>query len=141
MPRKRHRSDDDLNDDNELESEGLQPTRENEDDDEEDGDEDTIDLEEAEEEEEAEAAEDEDETLIKESVEDLEKKRLFLSEAEEALESLTLDEIREVLKDNEMDPKLASRLKKLLSEVVEEGEVTSMEDAWGAAIEKLDEES
>ena len=72
---------------------------------------------------------------------DLEKKRLFLNEAEEAMESLSLDDIREVLKDNEMDPKLAPRLKKLLVEVVEEGKVFSMEEAWEEALDRLDEES
>lgn len=110
-----------------------------EEDDDADDDEDTIGLDEAEKEEKGkpEPTDDEDPT---ESVEDLEKKRLFMIEAEEAMENLTLDDIREILKDNEMDPKLATRLKKLLSEVVEEGDVATMEEAWAEALDRIDEE-
>jgi len=109
-------------------------------DDDEDDDEDSVGLDEVEEDtdDEDEAADSEED--IGKSVEDLEKKRLFMSEAEEAMENLTLDDIREVLKDNDMDPKMASRLKKLLSEVIEEGEVASMEEAWEEALDRLDEE-
>jgi hypothetical protein len=120
----------------------LEDKKEGSDDDEGDEDaEDTVDLDEVEEdsddeEEEGEAGEE----GIGDSVEDLEKKRLFMNEAEEALDNLTLDDIREVLKDNDMDPKMAPRLKKLLLEVVEDGEVTSMEEAWEEALDRLDEE-
>jgi len=107
-----------------------------------DGDEeDTVDLDEVKEDEDDEDdEEDEAKGHVEKSVEDLEKKRLFLNEAEEAMDNLTLEDIREVLKDNDMDPKMAPRLKKLLADVIDEGDVTSMEEAWEEALGVLDEE-
>ena len=143
MPRKSHREKEDKkweDDENEME-EGA---AEEEDDDEEDegDDEDTIDLDEAEAEEEDEddSDEDEDDEIMGQSVEDVEKKRLFQNEAEDALEHLTLDDMREVLTENDMDTALAPKLKKLLAEVVSEGEAVSMDEAWEEALARLEEE-
>jgi len=110
-------------------------------DDEEDDDEDTIGLDEAEEEEEDDDddEDDEDEEQKGASADDLERRRLFQGEAEEILENLTLEDVKEVLSENDMDLAMASRLKKLLTQVIAEGEVTSMDDAWDEALERLEE--
>jgi hypothetical protein len=140
--KRRHSQDEGSLDDDSMELEDNKVVPVSKDDGDDDGEkEDTVDLDEVEEDEdEDEEAEETVEGAVKATVEDLEKKRLFMSEAEEAMENLTLDDIREVLKDNDMDPKMAPRLKKLLSEVIEEGEVTSMEEAWEDALDCLDEE-
>lgn len=115
------------------------------DDDEDDDDEDTIDLDTAKEEEEDDdddddfEDDDEDEEDKSQSAEDIERQRLFQVEAEEVLENLTLDDVKEVLKDNDMDASHASKLKKLLVEVINEGEVDTMDDAWDEAIERLED--
>ena len=141
MPRKSHREKEKKDweeDENEVEEDVAE---EEDEDSEEDDDDDTIDLEEAEaEEEDEDDSEDEDDELIGESVEDIEKRRLFQNEGEEALEHLTLEDMREVLTENDMDTALAPRLKKLLAEVISEGESTSMDEAWEEALARLEEE-
>jgi len=138
-PKRRHDGDDDMVDDDERE------TAVDEDDDEDEGDdddEDTIALDEAEEEEEDDDDvddDDEDDDDTKESADDIERKRLFQTEAEEILENLTLDDVKEVLKENELDAKFAPKLKKLLAEVIEEGDVDNMDDAWDEAVERLED--
>src|SRR5258708_5323609 len=94
------------------------------DDDLDDDDEDTIDLDKAEEEEDDDDVDDDDDDdeKAKDSVEEIERKRLFQAQAEEVLETLTMDDVKEVLKENEMDVNLAPKLKKALLEVVNEGE-------------------
>ncbi len=139
MPRKRgHEEDEDIQDDDEMEGDEA----DDEDDEDSEDDEDTIDLDKAEEEEDddddVDDDEDEEEDTVK-SVEQIERQRLFQTEAEDILESLTMDDVREVLKENDLEASLAPRLKKLLVEVINEGEVVSMDEAWEEAIERLDE--
>lgn len=139
MARKsRHEDDDEMKEEDDRA--GTNPT---DDEDEDDDGEDTIGLDEAEEEEEDDEDDEDDEEEGEEkaglSVEELERKRLFQGEAEEILESLTLDEVKEVLVENDLSTSLAARLKKLLVEVIGEGEVTSMDDAWDEALERLEE--
>ncbi len=136
-PKRRHEEDEEMSDDDEREK----AVDEDEDEDDDDDD-DTIGLEEAEEEEEDDDDvddDDDDEDDAAESVEDIERKRLFQIEAEEILENLTLDDVKEVLKEYEMEASLASRLKKLLVEVINEGDVDTMDDAWDEAVERLEE--
>jgi hypothetical protein len=138
LPRKRNNEDE--MDDEDVEN----PKAEEEDDDDDDldDDEDTIDLDKAEEEEDddddVDDDDDEDEDA-KDSVEEIERKRLFQAQAEEVLETLTMDDVKEVLKENEMDLSLAPKLKKALLEVVNEGEVATMDEAWEEAVERLEE--
>ncbi|HUO58181.1 MAG TPA: hypothetical protein VMV05_08385 [bacterium] len=136
MPRKRAHEDEDMRDDDEMEED-----LDEEEDEDSDDDEDTIDLDQAEEEEEDDddVDDDEDDDTREESVEDVERKRIFQAQAEEVLESLTLDDVKEVLKENDLDLSLAPKLKKYLVEVVNEGEMDSMDDAWEEAIERLEE--
>ena len=137
-PKRRHEEDEETFDDDERE----EAADEDEDDEDGDDDEDTIDLDSAEEEEDDDDDVDDDDDEdddAEESADDLERKRLFQIEAEEVLESLTLDDVKEVLKENELDVKLAPRLKKLLVEVIAEGDVDSMDDAWEEAVERLEE--
>jgi hypothetical protein len=138
LPRKRgHEEDEDLKDDDEMDGKES-----DDDEDEDDDDEDTIDLDKAEEEEEDDDDvddDDEDEEDSGKTVEQIERQKLFQAEAEDILESLTMDDVREVLKENDLEITLASKLKKLLVEVVNEGEVVSMDEAWDEAIERLDE--
>jgi hypothetical protein len=137
LVRKRHHEEDDeIMDDDELE--GKEDDDEDEEDDEED-DEDTIDLDQAEEEEDDDDLEDEDEKGLGRSVDDIERRRIFQNEAEEVLEGLTLEDIREVLKENDQDESLAPRLKRILAEVVNEGEASSMEEVWEEALGRLEE--
>ena len=134
MPRKNHREKEQKWADDEEEPEDKVAEKE-------DDDEDTIDLDKAEEEEDDdEDDDDEEEEFLGESVEDLERKRLFQTEGEEILEHLTMDDLREVLTENEMDTALASRLKKILSEVVLEGESISMDEVWEEALTRLEDE-
>lgn len=140
MPRKRrHEEDEDMRDDDEMEEEDLDEEEDDEEDD--DDDEDTIDLDQAEEEEEddKDVDDDDDEDATGESVEDMERRRLFQNESEELLENLTLEDVREVLRENDMAEDLAPKLKKLLVEVINEGEMTSLDDAWDEALERLEE--
>jgi hypothetical protein len=138
LARKRgHEEDEEIKDDDEMDDE---KTVEDDDEDDED-DEDIIDLDKAEEEEDDDDVDDdddEDEEKDK-SVEQVERQKLFQAEAEDVLESLTMDDVREVLKENDMEVTLASKLKKLLVEVINEGEVVSMDEAWDEAIERLEE--
>lgn len=136
MPRK-HRADDD-GDVYEEDDDEMVGGSAAEDDDEEE----TLGLDEAEEEEDDEddEEEDEDEEFVKDSVSSLESRRLFQHEAEEILENLSSDDVQEVLKDNGLDASHAGRLKKILSEVVEEGEMDHWEEAWAEAIRRLEEE-
>jgi len=135
VPRK-HRADDDDN----MEDDDDQVVGAAKEDD--DDDEDTLGLDEAEEEEseDEESDEDDDDEFVKDSVATLESRRLFQHEAEEILENLTLEDVQEVLKDNEIDVKHAARLKRLLGQVVDEGELDKWEDAWEEAIGRLQEE-
>ncbi len=140
MARKRgHEEDEDMVDDDEMDDEETGDEEEDEDDD----DEDTIALDQAEEEEEddddVDDDDDDDDDAIGESVEDIERRKLFQNEAEDILENLTLDDVKEVLKENDLEESLAPRLKKLLVEVINEGEVSSMDEAWEEAIERLEE--
>lgn len=138
-PKRRHEEDEEMLDDDEREK----AVDEDEDEDDDDDDEDTIALDEAEEEEDddddVDDDDDEDEKKTAESVEDIERKRLFQIEAEEILENMTLDDVKEVLKEYELEVGLASRLKKLLVEVINEGDVDSMDDAWDEAVERLED--
>ena len=136
MPRKRH--DEDEMDDEDVND---KPVKGEKDDDEDDDDEDTIDLDSAEEEEDDDddVDDDDDEEDKDDSVETLERKRLFQAQAEEVLETLTMDDVKEVLKENEMDVSLAPKLKKALLEVIKESEVATMDEAWVEAVERLEE--
>ncbi len=140
MPRKRH--DEEEMDDEDIEKPKAKEEDDDDDDDLDDDDEDTIDLDKAEEEEEDDDDvddDDEDEEKAGDSVEEIERKRLFQAQAEEVLESLTMEDVKEVLRENEMEVSLAPKLKKALLEVVNEGEVATMDEAWGEAIERLEE--
>lgn len=101
-------------------------------------DESEVGLEEVEEDEEDED-EDEDEDL-EESVEELEQRRIFETEAEEILEHLTLNDYKEKLEEEEISSKYAGQLKRLLKQVIQDGAVLSMEDAWDEALERLQDE-
>lgn len=138
MPRKSRHENDELEDD--------QPASgrkdDDDDDDLDDDDEDTIDLDTAEEEEEDEDDDDDeedDEEAKVVSVDDLERRKVFQSEAEEILEHLTIDDLKEVLSENEQETSLASKLRKFLVEVIHEGEVDNMDDAWEEALDRLEE--
>ena len=136
MPRKSRHEEDELEDDKPASG------RKEEDDDGDDDDEDTIDLDTAEEEEEDDDDDDEDddeEEAKVVSVDDLERRKVFQSEAEEILEHLTMDDIKEVLSENEQETSLAPKLRKFLVEVIHQGEVDNMDDAWEEALERLEE--
>lgn len=141
MPRKsRHEDDEKLEDDDDAP--GSRKSDDDDDDDLDDDDEDTIDLDTAEEEEEDDDDEEDDEDDEKKavvSVDDLERRKVFQSEAEEILEHLTLDDIKEVLSENEQETSLAPKLRKFLVEVIHEGEVENMDDAWEEALDRLEE--
>lgn len=138
MARKRgHEDDEEMVDNEEVDDEEVE---DEEDDDDDDDDDDTIALDEAEEEEEDDDDDDEDdEDSVKDSVESIERRRLFQTESEELLENLTMDDVREILKENDLDEALAPKLKKLLVEVINEGEVDNLDDAWDEALERLEE--
>ncbi len=137
MPRKsRHEDDETLEDDD---APGSRKSDDDDDDDLDDDDEDTIDLDTAEEEEEDDDDEEDDEEKEVVSVDDLERRKLFQTEAEEILEHLTLDDIKEVLSENEQETSLAPKLRKFLVEVIHEGEVENMDDAWEEALDRLEE--
>jgi len=130
LPRKsRNDDDDEMKEDDDREKDLA-------DDEDDDDDEDTIGLDEAEEEDDD---DDEDEDEEDGSADDLERKRLFQGEAEEILENLTLEDVKEVLGENELDLALAPKLKKILGQVVAEGQLTTMDDAWDEALERLQE--
>lgn len=137
MPRKSRHEDEELEDDKPASG------RKDDDDDlDDDDDEDTIDLDTAEEEEEDEDDDDDeedDEEAKVVSVDDLERRKVFQSEAEEILEHLTLEDIKEVLSENEQETSLAPKLRKFLVEVIHQGEVDNMDDAWEEALERLEE--
>ncbi len=138
MTRKRRHKEEE-----ELEEDDTPVRRKDDDDDPNDNDEDIIDLDTAEEEEEDEdedeEEDEEDEEKIVLSVDDIERRKIFQSEAEEILEHLVLDDLKEVLSENEMETSLAPRLRKFLVEVIHEGEVDNMDDAWEEALERLEE--
>jgi len=136
LPRKSRHEDDEMEDD--------QPASDRKDDDDldDDDDEDTIDLDTAEEEEEDEDEDDDeedDEEAKVVSVDDLERRKVFQSEAEEILEHLTIEDLKEVLSENEQETSLAPKLRKFLVEVIHEGEVDNMDDAWEEALDRLEE--
>ena len=137
MPRKSRDEDEEIEDDKPVSG------RKDDDDDlDDDDDEDTIDLDTAEEEEEDEDDDDDeedDEEAKVVSVDDLERRKVFQSEAEEILEHLTLEDIKEVLSENEQETSLAPKLRKFLVEVIHQGEVDNMDDAWEEALERLEE--
>ena len=138
MPRKRRHEEDEET----MEDDESPKGRKSDDDDEDDleDDEDTIDLDTAEDEEEDEDEDEEDEEdkeLV--SVDDIERRKVFQSEAEEILEHLTLDDLKEVLSENELETSYAAKLRKFLVEVIHEGEVDNMDDAWEEALERLEE--
>jgi hypothetical protein len=139
LPRKSRHEDDET-----LEDDDAPGSRKggDDDDDADDDDEDTIDLDTAEEEEEDDDEEEDDEDDEEKavvSVDDLERRKVFQSEAEEILEHLTLDDIKEVLSENEQETSLAPKLRKFLVEVIHEGEVENMDDAWEEALDRLEE--
>jgi hypothetical protein len=142
LPRKpRNEDSEDMRDDDEI-TERKSEDKEDDDDDDLDDDDDTIDLDSAEDEEDDDDDEDDDEDdeeAREESVETIERRRLFQAQAEDVLETLTMDDVKEVLKENELDVKLAPKLKKILVEVVNEGEVTTMDEAWEEAVERLED--
>jgi hypothetical protein len=137
LPRKSRDEDEEIEDDKPASG------RKDDDDDlDDDDDEDTIDLDTAEEEEEDEDDDDDeedDEEAKVVSVDDLERRKVFQSEAEEILEHLTLEDIKEVLSENEQETSLAPKLRKFLVEVIHQGEVDNMDDAWEEALERLEE--
>jgi hypothetical protein len=137
LPRKSRHEDEELEDDKPASG------RKDDDDDlDDDDDEDTIDLDTAEEEEEDDDDDDDeedDEEAKVVSVDDLERRKVFQSEAEEILEHLTLEDIKEVLSENEQETSLAPKLRKFLIEVIHQGEVDNMDDAWEEALERLEE--
>ncbi len=138
MPGKRgHEEDEDLVED-ELEDDDDEVEDDDEDDDDDDDD-DTIALDQAEEEE-KEDEDDDDEDEDGESVDTIERRRLFQNEAEDLLENMTMEEVREVLRENDLDESQAQRLRKILAEVVDDGEVASMDEAWAEALERLEED-
>jgi hypothetical protein len=139
LPRKRRHNEEEIKDDDEMEAK-LEDDDED-DEKEDDEDDDTIDLDQAEEEEDDDDDEEDDETeeFIGETVEVIERRKLFQSEAEDILENLTLEDYKEVLKDKDLNPILAPKLKKFLVEVINKGEVTSMDEAWESALERLQE--
>jgi hypothetical protein len=132
-PKRRH--DDELNDDEDSveEEDELEDDEEEEDED----DEETIGLDEAEEEEEDDDDDEEDEEDSPTKASDSDRKKLFQAEAEDFLENLTLEEVKEILQENDLDEALAPRLRKLLVEVINEGDVDDLDDAWDEAIERL----
>ncbi len=135
MPRKRN---EDEMDDDEVDDKPVKSDED--DDDEDDDDDDTIDLDSAEEEEDDDDdVDDDDDDEKDDSVETLERKRLFQAQAEEVLETLTMEDVKEVLKENDMDVSLAPKLKKALLEVVNESEVATMDEAWEEAVDRLEE--
>lgn len=133
-----HEEDDEMMDDDEMDDKEADDEDDEDDDDEDD---DTIGLDEAEEEEDDDDDDDDedDEDSAKDSVENTERRRLFQTESEDLLENLTMDDVREILKENDLDEALAPRLKKLLAEVISEGEVDNLDDAWDEALERLEE--
>jgi len=133
LPRKNGHEEDELEDDD------LEDDDDDDIEDEDDDEEDTIDLDSAEEEEDDDDDDDDDdeEEAAKVSVEDLERRRLFQHEAEDILESLTLEDVTEVLLENSLDAKQAPKLKKILTEVIREGDMENMDEAWGEALERL----
>ncbi len=135
MARKSNHDEDDIED---LDDDDAVAGEEDEDD---DDDEDTIDLDSAEKEEEDDDDDDDDddEEEKNNSVEKIEARRLFQGEAEEILDHITLEDVTEVLRENEMDVEDAPKLKRFLHEVVAEGEVVSMEEAWEEALTRLEE--
>ena len=136
--KRRHEEDKELRDDDEMSEKDVKD-EDGEEDDEEGGE--AVDLDSAEEEDEDDDDDDDDgeKGFVEETVEDIERRRLFQTEAEDVLENLTQADYVEVLKENEMDPKLALKLKKILAEVIREGEMDDMEEAWDEAIERLEE--
>jgi hypothetical protein len=139
LARKRgHEEDAEIMDDDEMDDEESEEETDSDEEDDDDED-DTIALDEAEEEEEEDDDEDEDEEDAGESVEKIERRRLFQNESEELLENLTLEDVKEVLRENDLEEGLAPRLKKLLAEVINEGEVDNLDDAWDEALERLEE--
>ncbi|HEY5039638.1 MAG TPA: hypothetical protein VIJ93_11245 [bacterium] len=142
MGRKKHDEEDELEDDE-------QKKEKEEDDDDAAADDDeveTIDLDKAKEEEEDDDDDDDDEDDDEDeeksagkTVEEIERRKVFQHEAEEVLESLTLDDFKEVLEENDMEAKLVPKLKKALADVIREGEMTSMDDAWEEALERLED--
>lgn len=141
MPRKSRHEDDEKLEDDDKPAGNSREDDDNEDED--DDDEDTIDLDSAEDEEDDDDDvddDDEDDEEKAESVDDMERRKLFQAEAEEILEHLTLDDVKEVLSENEREVSLAPKLKKFLVAVIHEGEVDNMDDAWEEAMERLDEE-
>lgn len=138
MARKHRHKEEEMMEDEEMGEEDVEEEEEEEDeeDDEEDG---TIALEQAEEEEEEEEEDDEDDEAVDDSVEAVERRRLFQHEAEEFLENLTLDDVREVLRENDMAESQAPKLKKFLIDVINEGEMDNLDDAWDEALDRLEE--
>ncbi len=137
-PKRRHKNEF-MDDEEPIEEEDL---KDDEDEDEDEGleEEETIDLEKAKkEEEDEEDDEEEEEDVLGDTVADIERRRIFQHEAEDLLENLTLDDVRDVLKENGLDTDLASRVKKLLAEVISEGEVSSMDEAWAEAFERIED--
>ena len=136
MARKRNHDEDDVE-----EMDDDAPAAGGGDDDDSD-DEDTIDLDSAEEEEEDDDDvddEDEDDDAAAKTVEEIEARRLFQVEAEEIMEHLTLDDVKEVLQENDMDVSDAPKLKKILQDVVAHADVSTMEEAWEEALIRLEE--
>ena len=139
MPRKsRHEEDEDMEDDEPAKGRAAK-----DDDDEDDDDDDAISLDEAEEEEDDDDDDDDDDEEDEEkaavSVEEMERRKVFQSEAEEILEHLTLDDIKEVLEENELETSLATKLRKCLVQVINEGEAVSMDEVWEEALERLED--
>ncbi len=138
MARKRgHEEDAEIVDDDEMDD--KKPGDEDDDEEDDDDDEDTIGLDEAEEEEEDDDDDEDEDEPVGKSVEDIERRRLFQNESEELLENLTLEDVREVLRENDFEESLAPKLKKLLAEVINEGEVDNLDDAWDEALERLED--
>ena len=139
-PKRRNDEDDDLEDDGPV---GRTPSRDDDDDDEDDDEDDAISLDEAEDEEDddddVDDDDDDDDEEDGNSVEVMERRKAFQHEAEEILEHLSMDDVKEVLKENELEATLAPKLKKQLVAVINEGEVESIDEAWTEALERLED--
>ncbi len=136
MARKGNHDEDEFEEEDDLDA---AEEDDDDDDDLDDEDDDTIDLDSAEKEEKEDDDDEDDDEDDKRSVEKIEARRLFQGEAEEILEHITLEDVTEVLRENEMEVEDAPKLKRFLHEVVAEGEVVSMEEAWEEALTRLEE--
>ena len=139
MARKSNHDEDEFEEEDDLDAAEEDDEDEDDDDDLDDDEDDTIDLDSAEQEEKDDEDDEDEDDDDNRSVEKIEARRLFQGEAEEILEHITLEDVAEVLRENDMDVEDAPKLRRFLQEVVAEGEVVSMEEAWEEALTRLEE--